>query len=85
MKFKINVTQKHIDKGESSATSCPIALALLDAGYDRPWVICNSISFRNKQKEYVYISPTKKTNDFIDRFDDGLIVKPAIFTLIGGV
>ena len=36
--MKIAVTQEHIDKGQSTPCSCPIALALLDAGLEDPRV-----------------------------------------------
>ena len=88
--YKINVTQKHIQKGrKSDCGQCPIALAILDTFGDR---ITNVnvgdnrvINFEEKvlngDMNYLTCQASKKINSFIDKFDDGKPVKPFNFML----
>ena len=74
---KITVTQEHIDKGISDCEKCPIALAMKDAGVNRPFVGVMSIRDYNNN----FFHYPKKVQWFRHRFDRHLSVKPISFIL----
>lgn len=74
----INVTQENIDKGKRFAScSCPVALALKNAGYQKVSVtgpvVCIGTGYRWKVTPEIYT--------FIIGFDGGMKVKPFTFEL----
>jgi hypothetical protein len=76
---KVQVTQQHIDSGvRGSCTSDPIALALKDLGFIRPWVGISYIyvSGRNGgfMKECATLPP--EAYEFLKHFDNGLPCGP---------
>ncbi len=77
--MKIKITRKHIKSGEpESADSCPIALALMELGFDQTslHVFCSKIK-ANKAEIKLPISARK----FISAFDDHKPVKPFSFNI----
>lgn len=78
--FIVTVTDKHIKNGRPGhLLSCPIALALRDAGFTSPSV-SSEICFSKNRKSYRTIAP-KRAETFMSRFDDGGKVKPFSFRL----
>ena len=77
----VRVTRKHIKEGKrGDALSCPIALALQDAGVSDPLV--GSDQFDGyRSKRFVSGCLTRRAQTFIERFDDKKPVKPATFRL----
>ena len=66
--MKISVTQQHIDSGvRGSCTSDPIALALKDLGYERPWIGVHYIRL-----DKVDVHMPSEVYEFLKRFDNGL-------------
>jgi hypothetical protein len=82
--MKIQVTQQHIDKGRGgSCTSCPVALALNDAGFTRAWVSPSTLrsNWRNGGSIREFFPVPDSVLVFINRFDAGLPVDPFSFEL----
>ncbi len=75
--MRIEVTQEHIDRGVSSVTACPLALALLDMGATDVRV-GGLISIGGKDHRETY-DHTIASRKFIDAFDSGKKVKPHTF------
>lgn len=62
----IRVTQEHIDRGiQRDCSECPVALALLDAGFRDPKA--NASTLRNGKK-FICRTPDK-VYDFMSHFD----------------
>lgn len=81
MKRKIEVTQDDINNGDRDDTqSCPIALALLKAGFTEPRVDGCDICYTEGDKVKSVMSPSV-VRDFVKSFDRGLPVKPFSFEL----
>lgn len=84
----IKVTERHIANGErNSPRGCPIALALIDAGYRCVAVAKDSIEF-GTDFEYLQVHLSQlesglEISDFIDDFDRGKNVSPILFELEG--
>lgn len=79
MTLTVNVEQKHIDKGDQcECDTCPVALALLDAGCDDVSVTYYYIDFTYKDEARCIATPDHIEN-FINDFDDGKDVKPFSF------
>lgn len=75
----IQVTQQHIDKGvRGSCSSDPIALAMRDAGLDRPWASPGHLAWREQFRDY-FVDPPKSVIDFMGDFDNGKDVEPFEF------
>jgi len=66
--MKVKVTQEHIDKGRRcNAHCCPIALALSDAGLDRPFVVGSRVMLEGYE-----VGLPMDAYNFIDKFDRDL-------------
>lgn len=80
---KIKVTETDIAKGrKKQCKRCPIALAARRAGVIRPEVDPWTMSARSKRGHdagWFFCSLPKKARHFVERFDDGLEVKPISF------
>ena len=82
MKYKITVTQEHIDKGDvGSSHSCPVAIACKDAGLIDPCVDKLVISQELSDGAVIGIYTPIKVAEFIENFDAGKEVKPIEFEL----
>lgn len=78
----ITVTQQHIDDGIIECESCPISLALIDAGCIEPFVSDDVVAFRLKGKRRrITASPPMAAVKFIHKFDALGKVKPFSFEL----
>lgn len=80
--MKISVTAEHIKKGKRQHCSlCPIALAMIDAGIEDPYVHTNVVltGIDYESRGYFTLSPAAKR--FISRFDCGRAVEPFEFEL----
>lgn len=85
-KFKINVTQKHIDYGMPGfCKKCPVALALLDAGLAPEVEVGVSYIYlcseENTPSFLAEVLTPKKVKDFMKKFDYHQKVKPFSFVL----
>ena len=83
--MKITVTQQHIDAGlKGSCTKDPVALAVLELGFVRPWVGATRLSFldRKSRKEHSYLIPWA-VQEFMYAFDNSKPVLPFEFELEG--
>ena len=70
--MRIDVEQRHIDEGvRHSGMKCPVALALLDAGFERP--VVGPYGFADGDVIY---SLSGGSRDFVASFDRGLSVEP---------
>jgi len=78
----VKVTQEHIDtgnRGSRSPESCPVALAMKDAGMHYPWVDSEYISFFDAEAHQEPTPPLVAL--FIMDFDAGEPVEPFEFEL----
>lgn len=79
--MKIAVTQKHIDFGlAGSCRSDPIALAMLDAGLEEPWVSPSYLRWKQGGKTYYDMIPDPVML-FMKRFDNGRECGPFTFEI----
>ena len=80
--MKITVTKKHIKLGKiKNPKSCPIALAC--NAKKRGWKVMDLyIQYFNEGNYNMYDLPIR-AQKFIERFDDGLEVKPFSFIVKG--
>ncbi len=79
--MKITVTQQHIDFGlRGSCRSDPIALAMMAAGLDDPWISPSYLRWRVKGKTY-YSPVPDMVSVFMQRFDQGRPAGPFSFEL----
>lgn len=77
----INVDADCISSGtRSSGTSCPIALALKDAGLRDPYAEPDTLFFTLGAERAAIVAP-HKASIFMVAFDAGLLVEPFSFTL----
>ena len=78
MTFRLNITQDCINRGTpNDGTECPIAHALLEAGFSNPHVFDNHyffIEFEKDGKEYKVFEPLLE--NWADNFDEGNKVFP---------
>jgi hypothetical protein len=76
--MRIEVRQEHIDKGERDrCTSCPVALALNDAGFKGA-----AVTFAMLNLSFYLTVPTPpKAAEWITQFDNGDTVAPFDFEL----
>lgn len=93
----VHVTQQHLDAAKAltcrwnAMSSCPIALALNEAGFSPARVYLNGWQSPTAQRFHDAVSDftfdsqahplTKVAQRFIKRFDQGLPVKPSTFRL----
>jgi hypothetical protein len=82
--MRIVVTQEDIDGATRAARNCPIARAVKRitghpyAVTASPFAIClHTEDGRDSVKRY---KPTRRAVEFMGRFDDGLGVKPSVYT-----
>jgi len=76
-KLTVSVTKKHITKGKiGRSLSCPISLALKDAGFINPSVGCRTVALRDRD-----VSLPIEASNFIFSFDGRRGVKPFTFEL----
>jgi hypothetical protein len=81
MKLKIKSTKKHINRGiPASNSSCPIALAFKDVGFNHAYVDADNIELSTARGSHLSIKTPALVKKFIERFDDGKVVKPTVFT-----
>lgn len=79
MKVKVEVKAKHIKAGlPENFRFCPIALAVKDKGFQRPYVTVEVSAYDKEDNPVVASLPLKALN-FIDKFDEGKKVKPFSF------
>ena len=79
--MRISVTQTHLDKGhKGSCSHDPVALALKDAGLDRPWVSPDHIAWRKDFRDYSVDTPPAILA-FLQLYDNGHVIRPFEFTL----
>jgi hypothetical protein len=78
--MQIEVTQKHIDKGERFAPcKCPIALAVIETlGRDQVYIGSQEVRINNLEKT-VEIELPEAAREFIYRFDALKDVQPFTF------
>lgn len=82
MKYQVQVTQKHIEKGaRNNSGKCPIALALRSIGATRVGVGGALCRFRIEGAKHELVRLPKKARDFVENFDDGNPVRPFRFTI----
>ena len=80
--MRIEVTKEHIEDGEKdSKFYCPIALAMKDAGYDRPCVGALDVSWFIGKGDWNCAGLPTDAAQFVEDFDDGLNVEPFEFDL----
>jgi len=81
---KVSVTQRHINNGKRNhPTCCPVALALLDAGFVEPHVYGACIQIR-KSKHDDHLTELYLSNDlsvFVKAFDVGSPTDPFEFDI----
>jgi len=81
MLYTINVTELDITNGLACVdTRCPIALACIRAGMEKPSVCLTFVSYEHKDSVYSIMFPTV-ARAFIKRFDSKLPVEPIQFVL----
>lgn len=80
---RINVTQFHIDSGKrDKPKSCPIALAMKDAGFSSVQVVQDFITYKEGRNIFFSVYHSRETLDFIKQFDTGEVpVKPFSFNI----
>lgn len=77
----VKVTQEHIGAGVAeSCRSCPVALALQDAGYPRA-VVANFIFLDAHDPDSRLLRTPASVVRFVHRFDSGQTVEPFEFQL----
>lgn len=77
--MKISVTKQHIDAGiKLDACSCPLALALSDAGFPKPVVDGEQVEIAG---EFGLFPLPEVAQQFVSDFDHGLPVAPFDFEL----
>lgn len=85
MKRRIKVTKDHIKLGHRGRFCfCPVAIALLDAGFERVYVTGDQIRFElyhGNQRVNVEVDAPKSVAKFVDIFDEKGKVEPFGFTL----
>jgi hypothetical protein len=83
MAKKIRVTQDDIDAGvRYNCTFCPVAIALMRAGYDDPEVHSTGhFTFLDGSTSKLYLMADEVIQPFIEAFDDGDFVAPFSFTI----
>jgi hypothetical protein len=75
----ISVTQTHIECGaRGDEDSCPIAMAMRDAGYLDPEVYEDAVVFFDGNDKITY-KHSSESRDFINTFDTGGPVTPTTF------
>lgn len=78
--MQVTITQEHINNGvKNSATSCPIALALKDTGWRRPYVWSIDCYDRGPEPYMTKYLLSLKAQRFVENFDTGKPVQPATF------
>jgi hypothetical protein len=83
-RMKIQVTQHHIDTGlRGSCTGDPIALAMLEAGYEEPWVSPVRIVWTDRFAHPYDTATPESVLEFMTTFDNGGYVRPFEFELEG--
>jgi hypothetical protein len=81
--MKIQVIEKHITDGKrGSCTHDPVALSLLDAGFQKPWVSPGYLAWRFENKDYFQAIP-ENVLEFMKQFDNGQLVYPFDFEVDG--
>ena len=79
--MRISVTQKHIDSGvRGSCSSDPLALAMREAGLEKPHVGPTYITWRKSFRDYSEETP-EDVLQFMEQFDNGGISRPFEFEL----
>jgi len=79
--MKISITQHHIDIGvRGSCSSDPIALAMRDAGLEKPFASPTHLTWRKNLKDYSVETPGDVVS-FMESFDNKGWVKPFDFSL----
>ncbi|AXH46553.1 hypothetical protein SEA_ROBINSPARKLES_108 [Gordonia phage RobinSparkles] len=83
--MKITVTQENISTGISEPHTCPIALAMSDAGIEEPGVFHTALIGKTNEGKNLHVTnpPDDEVREFIrafDRFGAGA-VKPFEFEL----
>lgn len=76
--MRVRVERHHIENGESAvAEACPIALAMLDAGYADPLVGLASVEWSEGGRRWTGRMDVA-SQDFVRSFDDeeGFVVEP---------
>ena len=84
MEVTVKVLDRHIQKGKpNKCAECPIALALVDAGFDRPWVDHSLVHYFAKpdgvREELYHFWLPGDAVGFVEDFDEGKPVKPFEF------
>lgn len=76
--MKIRVTQQHIEEGRrGSCRECPIALAIVSAGFFKAWVGASQIRANGK----LWCDTPPEVYRFIQKFDTNKRVKPFEFEI----
>lgn len=77
--MKISVTQAHIDNGVAgSCTHDPIALAMKEAGLEKPWVGVTYLCWRVNHRDY-FIRVPDSVLEFMKAFDNRRDAEPFEF------
>ena len=88
--IKVNVTQKHIDDGQDivvngfnlRSQSCPIARALVDAGFNNPSVCYLNAFVEDKEStKRMEIKFSKNVGNFINTADEHKPIEPFSFLI----
>lgn len=80
----ISVTQKHIDKGDQSSRTCPVALALKEAIPEFEFIVTTlgiTAYIPDCDESNTSIPTSESINHFIGRFDNYKPVKPFKFKI----
>jgi len=79
----IKVTQDHINRGELCCSGhCPVALALMSAGFTWVSVGLSNMMFTTKSGAKKCVEPPEKVRNFIILFDQSYHVLPFEFELV---
>jgi hypothetical protein len=80
--IKVQVTQECIDNGvKDKCRECPVAQALIKAGFDTPEVYSDKIQYWVNNDHVSAWACTEEVTDFIELYDDGNPVKPFEFEM----
>lgn len=80
--MKLPITAKHLRDGKKAkCRGCPIALALVDMGFDEAFVGVETI-YATKNHHSQYFKHSQQSRIFMSHFDRGLTVIPQTVELL---
>lgn len=80
--MKLTITAKHIKEGRKcKCRKCPLALALLDAGFETALAAVDYL-YATKNHHSYYFKHSQQSYDFMTSFDRGKVVFPQTLELL---